>query len=90
MSADLKLSVRTNKPIDGATYQVLGRGKILESKYVKAKPSKKFEFTITPTLDMLPTAYVLVFYIEASGEIISDYVAIEFGNELKNFVSFLS
>lgn len=35
---------------------------------------------------MVPEAKLLVFYITASGEIISDTVGLEFGDELRNFV----
>jgi CD109 antigen len=86
VSNDLTFAVRTNKPIAGATYQILGKGKVLDSKFIKAQNSDRFEFSVKPTMDMLPTAKVLVFYIEDSGEIISDYTAVEFGNQLKNFV----
>jgi Alpha-2-macroglobulin bait region domain len=86
VSADLTFAVRTTKPIAGATYQIIGKGKILDSKFINAQNSDKFEFNVKPTMDMLPTAYILVFYIEASGEIISDYTTVEFGNQLKNFV----
>jgi CD109 antigen len=78
--------VRTNKPIDGATYQIIGKGKILDSKFIKVQNSRSFAFTVKPTVDMLPTANVLVYYIEDSGEIISDFITVEFGNQLKNFV----
>lgn len=36
---------------------------------------------------MVPNAKLLVFYITSSGEIISDSVGIEFGSDLRNFVS---
>jgi Alpha-2-macroglobulin bait region domain len=88
LSVDQKFLVRTNKPIAGVTYQIIARGKILDWKYVDAKNSKRFEFAIKPTMEMIPNANVLVYYIDASGEIVSDSLTFEFGDELKNFVSF--
>jgi hypothetical protein len=35
---------------------------------------------------MLPTAFVVVYYFTAEGEIISNYVVVKFGNALRNFV----
>jgi CD109 antigen len=50
-------------------------------------PNKKsFQFEFMPTLEMVPKASVIVFYITDDGEIISDSLKIEFGNELRNFV----
>lgn len=36
---------------------------------------------------MVPNARVIIYYIRPDGEIISDTLKIEFGDELQNFVS---
>lgn len=37
---------------------------------------------------MVPKAMVIVYYIRDDGEIVSDQLKIELGDELQNFVSF--
>lgn len=36
---------------------------------------------------MVPKANLIVYYIREDGEIVSDQITIEFGDELQNFVS---
>lgn len=86
-SANLKFAVRTNNRIPGAYYQIFERGNVLVSQYVDAKNSYSFEFTVKPTLEMLSGARVLVYYITASGDIISAYENIQFNEAFKNNVS---
>lgn len=38
---------------------------------------------------MVPKASLIVYYIRPDGEIVSDQLKIEFGDELQNFVSVL-
>lgn len=65
---------------------MLGKGDVIVSNVVKIPNQKHFTITFDPTLAMIPTANVIVFYITTDGEIISDTIKIEFGNELQNFV----
>lgn len=68
-------------------YQVVGKGDVVKSERVQVPNAKDFQFEFKPSLAMIPKTNVIVYYITADGEIISDRVEIEFGNELKNFVS---
>jgi len=38
-------------------------------------------------MSMLPKAQIVIYYITKDGEIVSDKVEVEFGNELTNYVS---
>jgi hypothetical protein len=69
------------------TYQVLAGGKILESKHENFKETNEHNLSIKPSLFMLPKATVVIYYIAENGEIISDKIHVEFGNQLLNQVS---
>lgn len=69
------------------TFQVLAKGDVLLSEIVPVSNSKTFQFEFKPTLTMVPKANLVAFYITPDGEIISDFLQLEFGNELNNFVS---
>jgi len=64
----------------------MGKGDVILSEQVQVPDAKNFQITFMPSLAMVPKAYVIVYYIASNGEIISDSVDVEFGNELRNFV----
>lgn len=70
------------------TMQVVNKGNIFITENFKVDGSKSFSFDIKPTLLMIPKANVIVYYITADGEIVSDSVEVKFEKELKNHVSF--
>lgn len=69
------------------TYIVLARGKLILSSTLSAVNSKVVSFKFLPPIECIPRARLLVFYISKSGEIISDSIDLEFGDDLRNFVS---
>jgi hypothetical protein len=79
--------VLTNTDIKQFTYQIFGKGRMVDAKTLTFPATKKHVFTFKPTPNMLPKARVVVYYFTDDGEIISDKTEIEFGNELVNFVS---
>lgn len=70
------------------TYVVTSSGALMLASTLFAPNTKTFKFKFLPTFDMVPSAKLLVFYITKDGEIISDSADLEFGDDLKNFVSF--
>lgn len=72
------------------TYQVLGRGDVIVSKSLPVYGSNKYNFRFLGSFAMVPKATLVVYYIREDGEIISDHVKIELGDELNNFVSYKS
>lgn len=69
------------------SYQLLGRGTCIESKTLHFNPTKRHIIDFTPSLKMIPKAQMIFNYVTTDGEIISDRIEIEFGNELINEVS---
>lgn len=69
------------------TYQVLGRGDVIISRTLQVPSSKNFNFRFLASFAMVPKASLVVYYIREDGEIISDHLKIELGDELQNHVS---
>lgn len=69
------------------TYQVLGRGDVIVTKTLPVYGLKKFNFRFLASFAMVPKANLVVYYIRADGELISDHLKIQLGDELQNFVS---
>jgi CD109 antigen len=86
LSQKVKINVLANKPMKRLTYQVLSKGGVVSSETLSVPDTKTFVFEFTPSLAMIPQVKVVVYYITDDGEIISDSLDIEFGNELRNFV----
>lgn len=78
------------KNLKQLTYLVVGKGNVIVSEIVEVPNKKDFQIEFTPSLAMVPKVSVIVYYITSDGEIISDSLKLEFGNELKNFVSLFS
>lgn len=55
----------------------------------KVPKTNYFVFNFLASFAMVPKAQLIVYYMK-DGEIISDTIDVEFGEELHNFVSFLS
>lgn len=87
LSEKIKIDVLSTEKLSELTYQVVAKGDVLLSDTVSVPSEKHFQLEFQPTLPMLPKSNVVVFYITSDGEIISDSLKLEFGNELMNFVS---
>jgi CD109 antigen len=82
----VKIDVLATKNLNQITYHVIGKGDIIVSETITIPGERSFQFEFMPTMAMVPKASVVVFYITDDGEIISDSLKIEFGNELRNFI----
>lgn len=71
------------------TYAIIARGAIVLSSMIPVSNYKKFSFKFPSSFEMVPQATLLVFYIADGGEIISDSVQLDFGDDLRNFVRIL-
>lgn len=87
LNQDILIDVVSTEDMNFITYQVLGRGDIIISKTLFVGGQKKFNFRFLASFAMVPKANIIVYYIRADGEIISDSVKLELGNELQNYVS---
>ena len=89
MTEVVNIQVLTTTKVKELSYQVLAGGKILESKHENFRETNEHILKFKPTIYMLPKASVVVYYIAENGEIISDKIDVEFGNQLINQVSYL-
>jgi hypothetical protein len=84
----LKVKVRFSQKLSTLFYYIVGRGRILLSKEVCCKDVHKKFIDITPTSAMAPESQLVVYYIGANGEIVSDVVKLVFADQTSfNFVS---
>lgn len=84
----MSIEVLANTEISELNYQIFGKGTLVTSQNLKSSKSKRHIITFIPkATTMIPKAKIVVFYFASNGEIISDNVEVEFGNELMNFVS---
>jgi CD109 antigen len=86
LSENIKVRVLASENLKELTYQVEAKGNVIVSEVLKVSEQKSFDFDIKPSLEMLPKANLIVFYITLGGEIVSDSQELEFGNELRNQV----
>lgn len=82
------MTVEATEPIKNLTYTVVARGDVVLSKNVEVSSSRNINFTFPSSIAMMPSAKLLVYFIREDGEIVSDYVKIDFGFKLQNSVSF--
>lgn len=88
INQEVSVDVVATEEMNQLTYQVLGRGDVIISRTLQVPNSKNFNFRFLGSFAMVPKANLIVYYIRDDGEIISDQLKIEFGDELQNFVSF--
>lgn len=86
MNQDILVDVVSTEEMDYITYQVIGRGDVIVSKTLFVGGLKNFNFRFLASFAMVPKANIVIFYIRSDGEIISDSIKLELGNDLQNYV----
>ncbi|CAG9797907.1 unnamed protein product [Chironomus riparius] len=86
LNQEISVDVIATEGMSQITYQVLGRGDVIVSKSLPVFGSNKYNFRFLGSFAMVPKATLVVYYIREDGEIISDHVKIELGDELNNFI----
>ncbi|XP_011135984.1 CD109 antigen isoform X2 [Harpegnathos saltator] len=86
VNGNVEIEVNSTAPLKYISYEVLGRGDILDagSIYIQDKHTTSFEFLATYV--MAPTAHVIVYYVRLDGEVIADSLDVELTGTLQNFV----
>ncbi|XP_072743357.1 thioester-containing protein 1 allele R1 isoform X2 [Anoplolepis gracilipes] len=82
----IEIEVNSTAPLKYVSYEILGRGDILDagSIYVQDKYTTSFKFLATYV--MAPTAHIIVYYVRTDGEVIADSLDVELTGVLQNFV----
>lgn len=86
INSDVNVEVQTTETVKELFYQVLGRGDIIVSGAVQVPNAKSSTFKFLATFAMVPKAQLVVYYIRADGELVSDRIDIPFSSDLANFV----
>lgn len=82
----MSVDVIATEQMNQLTYQIMGRGDVIHSRTLQVPSSRNFNFRFLASFAMVPKASVVVYYIRPDGEMITDQLKIEFGDELQNFV----
>ena len=83
----MQIEVLATRPMTKLTMMAVAKGDVIATYNFEVPDSKKYLIVFKPALAMVPNVKVVVYYITDDGEIISDSEMIEFGNDLKNYVS---
>ncbi|XP_055641122.1 thioester-containing protein 1 allele R1-like isoform X6 [Toxorhynchites rutilus septentrionalis] len=86
INKDLTVDVTATVPMKYFSYQVLGRGDVIVGGTISVPDRKSHTFRFPASFAMVPRARLIVYFVQDDGELISDRVDIEFGNELPNFL----
>ncbi|KAG5667284.1 hypothetical protein PVAND_015270 [Polypedilum vanderplanki] len=86
LNDQMSIEVLSNNEIKELNYQIFGKANLVEAKTISFPTTNKYTLTFKPTAQMLPIAKVIIYYFTTDGEIISDHLSIEFGNELENYI----
>ncbi|XP_049537268.1 CD109 antigen-like isoform X7 [Anopheles darlingi] len=86
VNEEVVVEVAATVPMKSFTYQLLGRGDVLLSNTVAVPETKTHTFKFRASFSMVPRAKLVVFYIAANGDMVSDSKVITFDSELPNFM----
>ncbi|OWF38489.1 CD109 antigen-like [Mizuhopecten yessoensis] len=79
--------VVSTSPIDKLIYQVFGRGSIAVSGSINGNNAKEFTFHVPMNAKMAPNAKIVVYYVRADGEIVTDSISFDVSGTFENEVS---
>ncbi|XP_046483767.1 CD109 antigen isoform X3 [Neodiprion pinetum] len=86
VNSNIEIEVNSTAPLKYLSYQVLGRGDILNAASVKVPEEYTVKFRFLATYVMAPTAHILVYYMRDDGEIVADSLNVDLDGALQNFV----
>jgi Alpha-2-macroglobulin bait region domain len=87
VNENLKFNIQSVVGLSHVFYQIISKGDVVVSDYVRLNNKKIFEIEVKASYDMIPRAKMVVHYFSKAGEIISDSIIVEFKDQLRNFVS---
>lgn len=83
----MKFDVITTSSVPTVVFQLFSKGLLKISKIIKLD-KQQANFTIIPKFSYTPKAQCIVFFVDGSGEIVSDSITLHFEGVLSNYVSF--
>ncbi|XP_034936868.1 CD109 antigen-like isoform X2 [Chelonus insularis] len=83
---EVEILVNSTEPLKYLSYEILGRGDILNAGSIPISNEHVASFRFLATYVMAPTAHVLVYYTKDDGEIVADSLDIDLEGTLQNFV----
>ena len=83
---DIEIEVNSTAPLKYLSYEILGRGDILNAGSIQVYGKNTASFRFLATYVMAPTAHVLVYYSRDDGEIVADALDVDLQGTLQNFV----
>lgn len=86
INKDVTVDVSATVPMKYFSYQVLGRGDVIVGGTIPVPDRTLHTFRFPASFAMVPRAKLVVFFVQDDGELVSDNVEIEFGNDLQNFL----
>ncbi|XP_014214992.1 CD109 antigen-like isoform X2 [Copidosoma floridanum] len=82
----VEIEVNSTDPLKYLSYQVLGRGDVLNAASIQVPDRHMANLRFLATYVMAPVAHVLVYYVRPDGEIVADSLNVELEGALQNFV----
>ncbi|XP_055540110.1 thioester-containing protein 1 allele R1-like isoform X6 [Wyeomyia smithii] len=86
INKDVMVDITSTVPMKYFNFQVLGRGDIIVGGTIAVPEQRSHTFRFTASFAMVPRARLVVYFIQDDGELVSDKVDIEFGDDLQNFL----
>ncbi|XP_076245134.1 thioester-containing protein 1 allele R1 isoform X2 [Calliopsis andreniformis] len=86
VNQDVEIEVNSTIPLKYISYEVFGRGDILDAGSIYVQDEHTATFKFLATYVMAPTAHVIVYYVGNDGEVIADALDVELEGVLQNFV----
>ncbi|BFZ24492.1 hypothetical protein BsWGS_27530 [Bradybaena similaris] len=83
----VSFTVKSTEPLNHVVYQVLSRGGIVKTGNIAVNNVPVYTFTITSDPSMAPNARIVVYYVRADGEIVTDSISFDISGAFKNKVS---
>lgn len=86
----VEIEVNSTHPLKYLSYQILGRGDVLNAASIQISDRYTATFRFLATYVMAPIAHVVVHYVREDGELVADSLDVELEGTLQNFVCIFS
>ncbi|XP_031779562.1 CD109 antigen isoform X2 [Nasonia vitripennis] len=82
----VEIEVNSTHPLKYLSYQILGRGDVLNAASIQISDRYTATFKFLATYVMAPIAHVVVYYVREDSELVADSLDVELEGTLQNFV----